>query len=44
MRVVSVISVRLEVMNTMIIAFIGMLVLVAAVEIDTYEMNFTSVM
>lgn len=44
MHLVSVISVRLEVMNTMLIAFITMLTLVTTVEIGRYEMDFTSVM
>lgn len=38
----SVISIMLEVMNTMIIAFTGILALVTS-EIGRYEMDFTSV-
>lgn len=44
MHVFSVISIRLEVINAMIIAFIGMLALVTTLEIGRYEKEFTSVM
>lgn len=40
MHMDSVISIRLEVMDTIIIAFIGMLALVAS-KIGRYEMDFT---
>lgn len=44
MHLVSLVSVGLEVMNTMIIAFVTMLTLVATVEIGRCETDFTSVM
>lgn len=44
MHLVSVISIRLEVTNTMIVPFVGMPALVKTVEIHRHKMDFTSVM